>query len=96
MSQITNSQTPLQTLYDYDFNENMIVAGYDSSVWMGMPGVMAAANALPRRSRKLLDEICKKGDLRMGDVLSMTATTTTATGTTMTVDGTATVGEQPP
>ena len=60
-------------LLDEAVYEDMVQDHYDSSKWMGMQPVLAAATRIPR-SKKKLDELCKKGAILIHDTLTMTKT----------------------
>ncbi|CAD6585648.1 MAG: accessory factor associated with RNA polymerase II [Alectoria sarmentosa] len=57
-------------LLDEAVYEDMVQNHYDSSKWMGMQPVLAEATEIPR-SKKKLNELCKKGAIVIGDTLMM-------------------------
>ena len=57
-------------LFDDDVYANMVQGAYDASQWMSIGDVRATATQLERSAKKF-DELCRKGALLRGDVLSM-------------------------
>lgn len=51
--------------------QNIVPHGYDSSWWMAMQSVHAKATRMPR-SKKKLDELCRKEAVLEDDTLTMT------------------------
>ena len=70
---LADSCPKLRPLLDEVVYADMVQDHYDSSRWMGMQPVLVAATQIPR-SKKKLDESCKKGAILIHDTLKMTKT----------------------
>ena len=77
-------------LFDDDVYADLVQYQYDASRWMQMDRVTTRATGIPR-SKKKLDELCKKGVVLVND--TMTTRKTDGSGNTLTFS--ATVGQQP-
>ena len=64
---------PYSLLFDEAVYADMVQDHYNSPRWMGMQPVLAAATRIPR-SKKKLDELCRKGAILIRDSLTMTKT----------------------
>lgn len=63
--------TEYALLFDEAVYANIVPHGYDSSWWMAMQSVHAKATRMPR-SKKKLDELCRKEAVLEDDTLTMT------------------------
>ena len=67
---LADSCPKLRPLLDEVVYADMVQVQYDSSRWMGMQPVLAAATQIPR-SKKKLDELCRKRAILIHDTLTM-------------------------
>ena len=76
-------------LVDEAIYADMVPNGYDASQWMGLHPIPAKSIEIVR-SKKKLDELCRKGAIRVNDTWTMTKTGSDG----ITVTFSATVGKQ--
>ena len=81
--------TEYRLLFDDDVYADMVQDSFNLSRWMNMDRVLARATIIPR-SKKKLDELCRKGAVLIGDTLTMRMTG----GDGVTIDFSATVSRQ--
>ena len=77
-------------LFDDKVYADLVGDEFDAARWMNIPQVLTSSNELPR-SRKKLEELCRKRVVLVGDILTMRMTMDTGT----TVSFSATVGKIP-